>query len=89
MRISASWSLEKRRHNRESLPECVYIVEVYLTRCCRLFMSGKLKVKGDVMKGKSTRCASQQVDADHISSHENGAHTCKGADQGQVVRYTD
>lgn len=49
-------------------------------------MSGKLKVKGDVMKGKpvdgdcEVYCSSLFVPSD-----EDGAYPCKGTDQSQAV----
>ena len=43
-----------------------------------LFMSGKLKVKGNVMKGKIAAADSLMQTADKTQSDEDGAHPCKG-----------
>ncbi len=51
-KTSASWSLEKRRHNSEFTRPMR--LGTALMAVIRLFMSGKLKIKGDIMKGKST-----------------------------------
>jgi hypothetical protein len=63
----ANWSLEKQWHNRKLQQECIfgrYDTDIF---DFRLFMSGKLKVKGNVMKGKIIQTHSQFVEADILS----------------------
>lgn len=64
------------------------------TKAQNLFMSGKLKVKGNVMKGKpiGTRSGDlfrgMAVMTDFFvlgNSDENGTHSCKGQSPGQAV----
>jgi hypothetical protein len=49
-------------------------------------MSGKLKVKGNVMKGKRVHVYLHNIQA-HILfvSNEDGTNSCKGTDESQII----